>query len=154
MPRAKALNTYPPAYWKICQRCAVGKEVFEHEVESITQALSLQGQFYAFRGALHKAYDHSLVRPIDPEQQAKIKATLEFCELTVCWVDRPQAGAEPGPVKVRFMHRDNTPAAQLLSKFLDNGRPQADVQDADIEESAASLLEALNLQPPMKGYMK
>jgi hypothetical protein len=144
MPRSKSVNTYPAALWKICERCAVGKEEFQLEVPSIQKALSLQGQFYAFRGALRREYDSVAARGKDEAWAEKLKAFVEFSSQTVCWVDRPGKTADlmrqfEGAVKVRFTHRDNTPTSELLDKLLETGRGPGQVVD-DAERSLQEML--------------
>lgn len=142
MPRSKNVNTYPEAYWKICERCAVGKEEFQIEVSTVRKALSLQGQFYAFRGALRKEYDNVSAKGKDPDWEAKLKAYVEFSANTVCWVDRPDPNNPAGqlvPAKLRFMHRDKTPTNELLEQILATGRTPAKVVD-DAEKSMQEFL--------------
>ena len=44
-----------------------------------------------------------------------------------------------GSVKVRFTHRDNTPASELLEKLLETGRTPGQVVD-DAERSLQEML--------------
>jgi hypothetical protein len=147
MPRSKNVNTYPKALWQICERCAVGKEEFAVEVESIQKALSLQGKFYAFRGALRQEYERVAGKKKDPAWEEKLQAYLEFSAQTVCWVDRPgphDLGRQlVGPAKVRFVHRDNTPSSELFDRILASGRTQGEVADK-MDESIQELLGKLH----------
>jgi hypothetical protein len=147
MPRSKNVNTYPEAYWKICERCAVGKEDFQMDVSTTQKALSVQGQFYAFRGALRKEYDEVKKLGRDPAWEAKLKAFVEFSANTVCWVDRPDPHnpiQELLPAKLRFMHRDKTPANEILEQMLATGaRSQVQVAD-DAEKSMKEFLDKVD----------
>lgn len=154
MPRSKSVNTYPPQLWTICERCAVGKEEFELEVPTVTKALSVQGQFYAFRGALRREYDRVAALGKDQAWEDKLKAYIEFSSLTVCWVDRPGKN-DPvrqmtSPAKIRFMHRDKTPASELLEKALQTGRTPAQIAD-DADRSIEELLGKINPKLVVKG---
>ena len=152
MPRSKSVNTYPKALWQICERCAVGKEEFQMDMPSIQKALSLQGQFYAFRGALRKEYDAVAKLGKDPAWADRLKAFVEFSGQTVCWVDRPGATDVmrqfEGTVKLRLTHRDNTPASELLDKMLETGRRPTEIMD-DADKSLQDLLGKVN--PVVKG---
>lgn len=52
MPRAKSLSHYPARYGELVEACAVRSEQIDVKVDSLEQARSLRGHYYAYKGAL------------------------------------------------------------------------------------------------------
>lgn len=148
MPRIRALKTYSNEFWDIIQGCAERHERYSLEVDTITEALTMQGKFYSFRGALRREVDAAIKNPDAAYDRDRNKIALAQAENTLCWIDRKEV-----PVKVSFVHKDESPTSITLRKMIANRRETELPEDVQrqLQESAARRLkeqEELNSGPP------
>lgn len=147
MPRARALSAYPPEFWEIMERTGVRRDTITYPVVNHRSAMRLQGKFYAFRQAIKRELDSMKVHPgrFTPEQQGQVLDLWNWAQMTVCWFDR-NSDADATTL-VSFMHRDNTPEAQMLRQML-NANPASEVplSTGRIDASLERLLEKLNAE--------
>lgn len=136
MPRSRSIHTYPQSFWTMLEQAATAKKSFEFDVKTIPEGLSMQGKFYAFRGALVKEQARlSIMGPASGEaavHKERVDRTLRFSQEVVCFVDRDT-------LKVHIMHRDETPEAKLFEEALVRGGGKK-LED-QLSESARRIME-------------
>jgi hypothetical protein len=130
MPRARALSSYPPAFWEILERVVVKGDVISQTLADHRAAQRLQGKFYAFRQAIKRELQMTEIKPeaYTKAQVEMIQSLMSWANTCVCYFDRATPREEP--TVVSFMHRDRTPEAQMLQNMLDSN-PSNDPADTD-----------------------
>lgn len=158
MPRIRALKTYSSEFWDIIEGCAERHEDFQIETATITEALTMQGKFYSFRGALRREVEAAMLNPDKYPDRERNRIALAQAENTLCWVDRKNM-----PSSVRFCHKDESPTSVFLRKMIANKKqtPLPEITEQQLAESAQRLLKQQEemgkglpdiLKPPPKRY--
>lgn len=146
MPRPRALSSFPRQFWDITARTALKKEVFRTTVPTRGAAASLQGRFYAFRGALKREVDRTHAEPAryGPGEVDSIRDAYAMACSVVLWWDKKQTVP---PIEVKFIHRDLTRESLILVEMLNSSKPTDAVEpgtgDREIEASIARMMAAL-----------
>jgi hypothetical protein len=144
MARARALSSYPPAFWDIMERTGVRRQTVSSEVADHRAAMRLQGKFYAYRQAIKRELMLTKVHPdqYTAEKIQQLNDLWDWSQVTVCWFNRSSPPEQP--TTVSFMHRDNTPEAQMLNEMLrQNPETVPEIKPAE-QASLDRLLEKLD----------